>query len=177
MRSPHIRSREQSLLATTRESSCSAMKTQHSSVQLLSHVQASLPITNSLSLLKHMSIELVTPSNHLILCCPFLFLPSIFPSTRVFSNESVLRIRWSKYWSFSISPSNEYSGLISKIKTKQKLVHIVLCSECMVCHPDLPCPPSEWNYLLPQLLKCLWYCLPFGELPPPLYPITGHYDL
>ena len=62
-----------------------------------------------------MSIELVMPSNHFILCCPFLILPSIFPSIRVFSNESVLHIRWPKYWSFSfsISPSNEYSGLIS----------------------------------------------------------------
>ena len=77
--------------------------------------QASLSITNSLSLLKLMSIELVTPSNHLILCRPLLLLPSIFPSIRVFANESVLRIRWPKYWSFSfsISPSNEYSGLIS----------------------------------------------------------------
>ena len=67
------------------------------------------------SLLKFMSIELMMPSSHLILCCPLLLLPSIFPSIRVFSNESVLRIRWSKYWSFSfsISPSNEYSGLIS----------------------------------------------------------------
>ena len=113
MRSPHIRSREQSLLATTRESSCSPMKTQHSSVQLLSRVQASLPITNSLSLLKHMSIELVTPSNHLILCCPFLLLPSIFFRIRVVSNELALRIRWPKYWSFnfSINPSNECSGL------------------------------------------------------------------
>ena len=93
-----------------------------SSVQLLSHVrlfvtpwtaalQASLSFTISLSLLKLMSIELVMPS---ILCCPFLLLPSIFPSLRVFSNESVLRIRWPKYcsFSFSISPSNEYSGLI-----------------------------------------------------------------
>ena len=71
-----------------------------------------LSITNSQSLL---SIESVMPSNHLILCCPFLLLPSIFPSIRVFSNESVLCIRWPKYWSFSfnISPSNEYSGLIS----------------------------------------------------------------
>ena len=62
-----------------------------------------------------MSIELVIPSNHLILCCPLLFLPSIYPSIRVFSNESVLLIRWPKYWSFSfsISPSNEYSGLVS----------------------------------------------------------------
>ena len=97
-----------------------------SSVQLLSSVQlfatpwtaarqASLSITNSWSLLKLMSIESMMPSNHLILCHPFLFLPSIFPSTGVFSNESVLRIRWTKYWSFSftISLSNEYSGLIS----------------------------------------------------------------
>ena len=77
--------------------------------------QASLSITNSWSLLKLMSIELVMPSNHLILCCPLLLLPSIFPSIRVFSNESVLHIRWPKYWSFSfnIRPSNEYSGLIS----------------------------------------------------------------
>ena len=77
--------------------------------------QTSLSITNSQSLLKLMSIELMMPSNHLILCPPFLLLPSIFPSIMVFSNESVLHIMWSKYWSFSfsISPSNEYSGLIS----------------------------------------------------------------
>ena len=77
--------------------------------------QASLSITNSRSLLKLMSIELVMPSNHLILCCPLFLPPSIFPSIRVFSNESVLCNRWPKYWSFSftISPSNEYSGLIS----------------------------------------------------------------
>ena len=77
--------------------------------------QASLSITNYWSFLKLMSMESVMPSNHLILCHPLLFLPSIFPSIRVFSNESVLRIRWPKYWSFSfsISPSNEYSGLIS----------------------------------------------------------------
>ena len=77
--------------------------------------QASLSITNSQSLLKFMSIEWVMPSNHLILCCPLLLPPSIFPSIRVFSSESVLPIRWPKYWSFSfnISPSNEYSGLIS----------------------------------------------------------------
>ena len=87
------------LLATPRTAAC----------------QASLSITNSWSLLKLVSIEFVMPSNHLILCCPFLLLPLIFPSIRVFSNESVLRIRWPKYWSFSvsISPSNEYSGLIS----------------------------------------------------------------
>ena len=77
--------------------------------------QASLSITNSQSLLKLMSIELVMPSNHLIFCHPLLLLPSIFPSIRVFSNESALCIRWPKYWifRFSISPSNEYSGLIS----------------------------------------------------------------
>ena len=99
---------------------------QFSSVQSFSHVrlfatpqtaalQASLSITNSRSLLKLMSIESVMPSNHLILCRPLLLPSSIFPSIRVFSNESPLCIRWPNYWSFSfnISPSNEYSGLIS----------------------------------------------------------------
>ena len=78
-------------------------------------LQASLSFTVSWSLVKFMSIESVTPSNHLILCHPLLLLPSIFPSIRVFSNESAFRIRWPKYWSFSFSnsPSNEYSGLIS----------------------------------------------------------------
>ena len=98
----------------------------HSSVQSLSRVQlfatlrtaahqASLSLTNSWNLLRIMSIESVIPSNHLILCHPLLLLPSVFPSIRVFSNESALRIRWPKYWSFSfsISPSIEYSGLIS----------------------------------------------------------------
>ena len=77
--------------------------------------QASLSITIFQSLLKLMSIELVVPTNHLILCHPLLLLPSIFPRIRVFSKESVLCIRWPKFWrfSFSISPSNEYSGLIS----------------------------------------------------------------
>ena len=95
-------------------------------VQLPSHVglfmspgaaacQASLSLTVSWSLHKFMSVESVMPSNHLILCHPLLLLPSIFPSIRVFSNEWVLHIRWPKYWrfSFSISPSNEYSGVIS----------------------------------------------------------------
>ena len=88
--------------------------------QLLSHVRLCNPMdsqfsTISQSLLKLISIELVMLSNHLILCHPLLLLPSVFPSIRVFSNEPVLRIRWPKYWSFSfsISPSNEYSGLIS----------------------------------------------------------------
>jgi len=99
---------------------------QFSSVHSLSHVwllatpwtaarQASLSITNLQSLLKLISIESVMPSNHLILCCPLLLLPSIFPSIRVFSNKLALHIMWPKYWnfSFSISLSNEYSGLIS----------------------------------------------------------------
>ena len=77
--------------------------------------QASLSLTISQCLLKLMSIDLVTPSNHLVLCHPLLLLPSIFPSIMAFSNESALHIRWTRYWSFSfnISPSNEYSGLIS----------------------------------------------------------------
>ena len=99
---------------------------QFSSVKSLSHVrlfaspwtaahQASLSTTNTRSLLELMSIESMMPSNHLILCCPLLLPPSIFPSIGVFSNKSVLRIRWPKYWSFSfnISPSSEYSRLIS----------------------------------------------------------------
>ena len=102
------------------------LHTYFSSVQLLSHVwlfvtpwttacQASQSITNSKSLPKLMSIELVMPYSHLILCCPLLLLPSIFPSIRVFSNESALRIKCPKYWSFNfnISPSNEHPGLIS----------------------------------------------------------------
>ena len=75
--------------------------------------QASLSITNTQSLLKLTPIQLVMPSNYLILCRPLLLPPSLFPSIRVFSSESVLRIRWTKYWSFSFSPSNEYSGLMS----------------------------------------------------------------
>ena len=75
--------------------------------------QASLSFTISWSLLKLVSIESVMLSNYLILCCPLLLLPSIFPSIRIFSNESVVCIRWPKYWSFSISPSSEYSRLIS----------------------------------------------------------------
>ena len=112
----------------TQRTSVSISKFCHEScsVHSLSHVrffatpwaaahQASLSITNSQSLSQLMSIELVKPSNHLILCHPLLLPPSIFPSIRVFSNESVLRIRWPKYrsFNFSISPTNEYSGLIS----------------------------------------------------------------
>ena len=88
--------------------------------------QASSSISNSRSLLKLMSIESVVPSNHFILCHPLFFLPSTFPSIRVFSNESVLCIRWPKYWSFSfsISPSNEYSGLISIRRDWQSLLAV-----------------------------------------------------
>ena len=106
--------------------SASPLSVQFSSVQLLSHVwlfatpwttahQAFLSITNSRGLLKLLSIESVMPSNHLILCCSLLLLPSIFPSIRGFSNESTISIRWPKYWSFSfsISPSNEHPGLSS----------------------------------------------------------------
>ena len=122
--------------------------------------QASLSITNSRSLLGLMPIELVMPSNHLILCHPLLLPPSIFPSIRVFSNESTLHIRWPKYWSFSfnISPSNEYSGLISfrmdwldllavKVTLKSLIQHhsskasILWCSALFIVqlsHPWLP---------------------------------------
>ena len=100
------------------------MGSKFSVVQLLSCVQlfvtprmaawqASQASAISWCLLRFISIELVMPSNHLILCCPLLHLPSVFPSIRVFSNESALCIRWLKYWSFSISPANEYSELIS----------------------------------------------------------------
>ena len=112
-------------ISTIREA-CYALSVQFSWVQSLSRVwhfatpwtaarQASLSITNSQSLPKLVSIESVMPSNYLILCRPLLLLPSIFPSVKVFSNESVLRIRWPKYWSFSfnISPANEHPGLIS----------------------------------------------------------------
>ena len=114
------------LKRTNKTEVCLKDDTKFSSVQSLSPVQlfvtpwtsarwASLSITNSRSPSKPMSIESVMPSNHLILCCPLLLQPSVFPSIRVFSNESVLRIRWPKYWSFSfnISPSNEHPELIS----------------------------------------------------------------
>ena len=124
-----VRNHKILLLMKFRQQKCNILSFetfQISSVQLLSCVrlfatpwttarQASLSITDSWSLLKLMSIESVMPSNHLIICCPLLFPHSIFPNIRVFSNESTLCMRWPKYWSFSvdISPSNEYSGLIS----------------------------------------------------------------
>ena len=120
---------------------------QFSSVQSLSRVRlfvitwtaarrASLSITSSQSLLKLMSIESVMPSNHLILCHPLLFPPSIFPSIRVFSNESVLHIRWPKYrsFSFSISPSSEYSGLISFRMDWLDLLAVQGTLKCLLQH-------------------------------------------
>ena len=111
--------------------------------------QASLSIINSWSILKLMFIESMMPSNHLILCRPLLLLPSIFPRIRIFSNESVLHIRWPKYWSysFSISPSSEYSGLISF--KMDWFTHSVQFSHSVVSdslrphglqHTRLPCP-------------------------------------
>ena len=123
---------------------------QFSSVQSLSHIwlfatpwtaahQASLYITNSWRLLKLTSIELVIPSNHLNLCCPLFLLPSNFPSIRVFSNESVLCIRWPKYWgfTFSISPSHEYSGLISFKTDSSRLTPFIYILLSWVTSPQV----------------------------------------
>ena len=137
--------------------------------QLLSHVQlfailwtapcqASLSFTISRRLLKLMSIKSVMPSNHLILCRLLLFPPSIFPSIRVFSNESVLHIRWPKYWSssFSISPSNEYSGVISfrmgwlDLLTVQGTLMSLLHPQA---RPFLPLPSPPCHVHLPQLVE------------------------
>ena len=120
-------------------------------VQSISHVQlfatsgtaarqASLSITNFQSLLKFMSTESVMPSNHLILCRPLLLPPSIFPSIKVFSNESALHIRWPKYWSFSfrISPSNEYSGLISFRMDWFDVLAVQGPLKLLLQHPNLP---------------------------------------
>ena len=133
--------------------------------------QASLSITNSQSLLKLMSIEWVMPSNHLILCHPLLLLPSIFPSIRVFSNESVLHIRGPKYWSFSFSicPSNEYSGLISfridwlDLLAVQEILKSVLqhhsskasvpqCSAFFIVHLSHPCRTTGKTIALTMVL-------------------------
>jgi len=105
---------EEKLWQTSVQFSCHSVMS-NSATPWTAACQASLSMNNSWSLLKLMSIELVMPSNHLILCCPLLLLPSIFPSIRVFSSELVLCIRWPVYWvfSFSFSPFNEYSGQIS----------------------------------------------------------------
>ena len=113
---------------------------------------ASLSITNSWSLLKLMSIESMMPSNRFILCCPFLLPPSIFPSIRVFSNELALCIRWPKYWSFSfsISPSDEYSGLISFRIDWSDLLAVqglsrVFSSTTILKHQFFGRQPSLWS--------------------------------
>ena len=100
------------------------------------HASPLFPSPDSWSLPKLMSIESVMPSNHLILCCPLLLLPSIFPSIRVFSNESVLRIRWPKYWSFSfsISPSSEHPGLISFTMDWLDLLAVQGTLKCLLQH-------------------------------------------
>ena len=151
------------------DSSSLSLSHQFSSIQWLSHVQlfviswtaahqASLSITNSWSLLKLMSVKLVMSSNHLILCHPLLLQPSIFSSIRVFSSESVLLIRWPKYWSFSfsISPSNEYSGLIffrmdwldllavqgtlkSLLQYHNSKASILQCSDFLIVQLSHPC--------------------------------------
>ena len=110
--------------------------------------QASLSITNFRGLPKHMSIELVMPSNHLILCCRLLLPLSIFPSIRVFLDESVLRIRWPKYWSFNISPSNEYSGLISLRMDRLDLLAVQGTLKSLLQHHSLKCINSSALSLL-----------------------------
>ena len=156
-----------------------------SSVQLLSRVwlfvtpwtaahQASLSITNSQSLLKLMSIESVMPSNLFTLCHPLLLLPSIFPSIRVFSNKSVLCIQWPNYWSFSfsISPSNEYSGLISfridwldllevqgtleSSPTPQfKSINSSVLIGCELAKPDQTFWPTQYHLAVDMWLSCI----------------------
>ena len=112
---------------------------------------ASLSITNYWSFLKLMCFESVMPSNHLILCYPLLLLPSIFPSIRVFSNESVLLIKWPKCWSFSISPSNEYSGLISfrmdwlDLLAVQGTLKRVFSNSTISKHQFFSAQPSLWS--------------------------------
>ena len=114
--------------------------------------QATLSFTISQNLLKFMSLELMMPCKHLILCCPFLLLPSIFPSIRVFSKESVLCIRWPKYWrfSFSISPSNEYQGwsplgLTGLISLQFKGLSRVFSSTIVQKHQFFSAQPSLWS--------------------------------
>ena len=124
--------------------------------------QASLSFTISQSLLKLMSIELMMPSNHLILCHPLLLLPPIFPNSNVFSNESALHIRWPKYWrfSFSVSPSNEYSGLISfKID----------CFDVLAIQGTSKCLPQRHN----SKASILWHTAFFMVQLSHLYMTTG----
>ena len=139
----------------------SLITVQHFATPWIAAHQASLSITYSRTLLKLMSIEFFMPSNHLILCRPLLLLPSDFPSIRVFSNKSVLRVRWPKYWSFNynISPSNEYSGLISfriywfellavqgtlksLLQHRSSKASILWCSGFFICQPLISYFPS-----------------------------------
>jgi len=146
---------------------------QFSSVQLLSRVQlfvtlwtaarqASLSITNSWSSPKLMSIESVMPSNHLILCCPLFLLPSIFPSIRVFSNESAFRIRWPKYWhfSFNISLSNEHPGLISFRMDSVSVNFICYLSNlefCLYIANHITKDPFECGYSVGLITMWVWW--------------------
>ena len=146
---------------------------QFSSVQSLSHVrlfvtlwtaacQASLSITNSWSSPKLMSIESVMPSNHLILCCPLFLLPSIFPSIRVFSNESAFRIRWPKYWrfSFNISLSNEHPGLISFRMDSVSVNFICYLSNlefCLYIANHITKDPFECGYSVGLITMWVWW--------------------
>ena len=135
--------------------------------------QASPSFTIYRSVLRLMSIELMMPSNHLILCCPLLLLPSILPSIRVFSEESALRIRWSKYWSFSfsISPSNEYSGLISFRIDWFNLLAVQGTQELEALKRVTVKPKSPWahagafNTCIPGLSLSLFFSLAFSFLP------------
>ena len=151
--------------------SCSVM-----SESLWSHeLQHARPLCPSpWSLLKLMSIESVVPSNHLIPCCPLLLLPSIFPSIRLFSNESVFHIRWPKYWSFSfsISPSNEYSGLISFRMDWLDLLAVqgILNAQSYptLCNAMDYSPPNSSLYEILQARILEWFaCPPPGDLPNP----------
>ena len=120
--------------------------------------QASLSITNFWSLLKLMSVESVTPSNHLILCCPHLLPPSIFPSIRVFSNESALCIRWPKYWSFSfnISPSNEHSGMVSSRMNRLDLPEVQGTLKRLLQHHSSKASILWWSAFFIVQLSHLW---------------------
>ena len=152
-----------------------------SSVQLLSRVrlfmtpwiaarQASLSITNSQSLLKLMSIESVMPSSHLILCCPLLLLPPIPPSIRVFSNESTLRMRWPKYWSFSFSnsPCNEHPGLISSRMDQVDLLAVQGTLKSLLQHHSSNYISIKKAFPLPPQTMLTWmtymHILPIGNL-------------
>ena len=138
--------------------------------------QASLSITNSQSPPKPMSIESGMPSNHLILCCPLLLLPSIFPSIRVFSNESALHIRWSSYWSFSfsLSPSSEYSGLISVRRDWLDLPAVQGTLKSLLQHHNSLLPnKNNWKLNRGCLLPpppWLWGCFKFSNWCPHLPP-------